>query len=61
MVNFVLVADGDEYRAINIDQVREIRRDRNGKVTIHFDRTHVLLLEEDEAKQVIDLITRQRP
>jgi len=55
----VLVTDGSQFRAINIDQAREIRRDKSGKVTIYFDRTHIVLLEGESGKQVIDVITRQ--
>jgi len=59
MTKFVLVTDGSQFRAINIDQAREIRRDKSGKVTIYFDRTHIVLLEGESGKQVIDVITRQ--
>jgi hypothetical protein len=57
MANFFFVGGAADYTAVNLDQVRAVKEDKHGKVTIIFARDHSIELEGVIAKQLIDVLT----
>jgi hypothetical protein len=56
MAKFFLVSGAHQYEAINIEQIRHVTQDSKGKITIYFDRTHIVSFEGEPATRLIDTI-----
>jgi hypothetical protein len=58
MAHFVVITGKHGYEYINLDTVRHITDDSDGKITLRFDLTHRITLEHDNSRHVIDEIKK---
>jgi hypothetical protein len=59
MANFMMFAGEHGYEQINVDLIRRITEDMDGKITLYFDTTDKRVLEGQEARQFRDEFERE--
>lgn len=60
MSNFFYTGSESGYICINLDQVRQVVRDKKADtVTIFFDKEHTIQFDGERAKEFMDVLTRQ--
>src|ERR1022692_792639 len=59
MANFLLMGGSAGFSGINLDQIQKVIRDKaSDTVTIYFNHDHTIILQEDAAKEFMDVLTR---
>jgi hypothetical protein len=58
MTNFVVITGQNGYERINLDTVRHITEEMNGQITLHFDLTHRLTVDRENARHVMNEINK---
>jgi hypothetical protein len=58
MTNFVVITGERGYERINLDAVRHITEDIDGKITLHFDLTHRMTLDRENSRHVMKEIDK---
>ena len=59
MANFMMFVDEHGYEQINLDLIRRITEDLDGKITLYFDTADKRVLEGQEARQFRDEFERE--
>ena len=59
MANFMMFVGEHGYEQINVDLIRRITEDMDGKITLYFDTTDKRVLERQEARQFRDEFERE--